>query len=417
MKLTNHIAIRYIGVATIVLLISVPLFYIILQRIMWHSIDESMQFQKEWTEEQLKTISPEHFVSFNNDIIILPRLFPYKERHYNEDIYIPYDNEMVTYRVLEFNTNVSGTPYAVRIQKSLMESENILQAIAALQISVLLILLLSLTFINKNLRKNVWKPFYKTLDNLRIYRIDREESLNLHSSKIEEIDNLNRSLNDLTKHNKEIFITQKEFTENASHELQTPLATIQSSLDLLWQTSPLSEEQAKLLQNLTETNIRMSKLNKSLLLLTKIDNNQFTDKKEISLNKLTNKIINQNENNFTQKNIHIQKSISSTITVFADETLMETLIENLISNAFRHTPINGYVDLQMSEHTFKIGNTAKEGQPLDKERLFCRFQKQQFNAQNSVGVGLEICRRICIESEFDIYYEFSDKKNWFVVKF
>ena len=81
MKLTNHIAARYIGVATIVLLISVPLFYVVLQRVMWNSIDESMRFQKEWTEEQLKTISPEHFVSFNNDIIILPRLFPYKERY------------------------------------------------------------------------------------------------------------------------------------------------------------------------------------------------------------------------------------------------------------------------------------------------------------------------------------------------
>ena len=137
MKLTNHIAFRYIGAAAIVLLISVPLFYIVLQRVMWDSIDKNLQFQKEWTEEQLKTISPEHFVSFNNDIIILPRLFPHKERYYNEKIYIPYDKEMNTYRVLEFNTNVGGTPYAVRIQKSLVESEDILQAIAAMQICVL----------------------------------------------------------------------------------------------------------------------------------------------------------------------------------------------------------------------------------------------------------------------------------------
>ena len=136
MKLTNHIALRYIGVATIVLLISVPLFYVVLQRVMWNSIDESLRFQKEWTEEQLKNISPEHFVSFNNDIIILPRLFPKIERYYNEKIYIPYDKEMVTYRVLEFNTKARGIPYAVRIQKSLVESEDVLQAIAAMQIGV-----------------------------------------------------------------------------------------------------------------------------------------------------------------------------------------------------------------------------------------------------------------------------------------
>ena len=417
MKLTNHIALRYIGVATIVLLISVPLFYVVLQRVMWNSIDESLRFQKEWTEEQLKNISPEHFVSFNNDIIILPRLFPNIERYYNEKIYIPYDKEMVTYRVLEFNTKARGIPYAVRIQKSLVESEDVLQAIAAMQIGVLLILLLSLILINRNLRKNVWIPFYKTLDKLRSYRIDGEESFNLSTSKIEEINSLNRSLNDLTKHNKEIFTTQKEFTENASHELQTPLATMQSSLDLLWQTSPLSEEQARLVQNLTETNIRMSKLNKALLLLAKIDNNQFTDKKEISVGKLTKKILVQYENNFALKNIQIQKDISSVVTVFADETIMESLIGNLISNAFRHTPLNGYVDLQISNNSFKVGNTAKEQQPLDKERLFCRFQKQQYNVQNSFGIGLEICHHICIKSGFEIHYDFSDNKNWFIVKF
>lgn len=102
MKLTNHIAIRYIGVTTLVLLISVPLFYFVLQRVIWYSIDEDMLFQQEWTKEQLQTVLPEHFVSFNNNIIIRPGLFPDGERFYNEMLYIPYDNEMVPYRVFEF---------------------------------------------------------------------------------------------------------------------------------------------------------------------------------------------------------------------------------------------------------------------------------------------------------------------------
>ncbi|MDD3788454.1 MAG: HAMP domain-containing sensor histidine kinase [Petrimonas sp.] len=418
MKLTNHIATRYIGVTAILLLISIPLFYIVLERVMWNSIDENMQFQREWMEEKLQTTSPEHFLSFNNNIQIRPGSFSQaEERFYNEKIYIPNDKEMVSYRVLEFNTEVHGKPYAVRIQKSLVENEDVLLAIVAMQIGVLLVLLLALAFINRNLKKNVWTPFYKILESLRSYRIDRDEPLHLASSKINEINSLNKSLNVLTKHNYEVYKSQKEFTENTSHELQTPLATMQSTLDLLWQNFTPDETQAELMQTLTETNMYMSKLNKSLLLLAKIDNNQFSDKKEINVISLTEIVLARYSENFAQKNINIHENFLSPVIVFAHETLVETLLGNLVSNAFRYTPQNGEVEIKIANNTFTIGNTAENGQPLDKQKLFQRFQRQQPNVQSSLGVGLEICRRICVQSGFEIEYDFTDGKHWFKVIF
>lgn len=417
MKLTNHIAVRYIGTTAILLLISIPIFYIVVERVMWHSIDENLEFQREWIEDRLHTTSPENFISFDNNILIRPGTIPSEEeRFYNEKIYIPNDKEMVSYRVMEFNTVIEGKPYSIRIQKSLVENDDILQAIAIMQVGVLLILLLALVFINKNLQKNVWSPFYKILESLRHYRIDQNEPLHFSLSKIDEINSLNRSLNLLTKHSHDMFTAQKEFTENTSHELQTPLATMQSTIDLLWQNSSPDDFQAELMQTLTETNIYISKLNKSLLLLAKIDNKQFADKKEIDVDRCTEKILARYKENFAQKDIVISKNKISNCTIFADETLIETLIKNLISNTFRYTPENGKVEIEISENVFRIGNTAQCGEPLDKQKLFLRFQKQQYSVPDSVGLGLEICRRICIQSGFEIVYDFSEGMHWFVVR-
>lgn len=417
MKLTKHIALHYIGMTSIVLIISVPVFYFILQRIMWNNIDEDLQSQRQWIESQLQKTSPDNFVSFNNNILIRHGQFSENERLFNEKLYVSYDNEIVPYRIIEFNTTANGEKYAVRIQKSLLESEDILRAIVTMQLSVLLILLAVLVLINRNLNYNVWTPFYKTLDKLKKYRIDHDEFIDLPDVPINELNDLNKSLNDLTNHNREIFIAQKEFTENASHELQTPLAIIQSNLDLLWQTSPLSKEQADLIQNLTETNTRISNLNKSLLLLAKIDNKQFTDVKPIDIKQLTDKIISRYYENFIQSNITLSQNTSLSATVFADETLMEILISNLISNTLRYTPVNGTVDINTTKDSFKIGNTAKNNQPLDSKKLFRRFQKQEENSKNGIGVGLEICRRICIQYGYDIQYNFSEGKHWFEVRF
>jgi len=417
MKLTNHIAIRYIGMSTVILLLSIPFFYFVLQRVMQYNTDESMSFQKEQIKKQLQTTSPQNLVSFNNNIIIRLGYLPdSNERFYSEDLYISYEEEIEPYRIMEFNAIANGRNYIVRIQKSMIENEDILQAIVSMQLSILFLLLLSLLFIDKRLNKKVWQPFYKTLDALRHYRIDKDNALNLPDVKITEITSLNHSINELTKHSHQIFTTQKEFTENASHELQTPLAIMQSNLDLLWQTSPISKEQMKLLENLTETNNRMNKLNKTLLLLAKIENQQYSDKKEINISNLIEKILIQHEEGFIQKNIQVTQNLSFTEELFADESLMQMLLGNLISNALRYTPKNGRINIIMQQNKVIIGNTATKG-PLDKEKLFKRFQKQNNTEIISTGLGLEICKRICKINSFHIQYNFSEKMHWFKVEF
>lgn len=418
MKLTNHIAIHYIGVTIAVLLMATPITYFVLRAVMINSIDESIEFQREWIEKKLGNASPITFTSFDKNITIRPiedtTLY---ERHYTEDIYVAQDKEMVPYRIMEFNTTTNGTPYFIRIQRSLVENEDFLQAILVMQIFILILLFLALLFINRRLNKKIWIPFYKTLNALSLFRIDRDGPLNLPKSSITELNNLNQSLNTLTSHNARIFKAQKEFTENASHELQMPLAIMQSKLDLLWQTDSLNQEQVNLLEEMSETSSRMRKLNKSLLLLAKIDNNQFAEKREINVAETTRHILTQHEETFSERNIHVVTLQKASSTVTADETLTVTLITNLITNALRYTPKDGTLEVQILPNAIRVGNTAFENQPLDTSKLFKRFQKQLNGSSSGTGLGLEISRRICELNNWQIRYEFLEGKHWFVVEF
>ena len=418
MKLTNHIAIHYIGVTIAVLLMATPITYFVLRAVMINSIDESIEFQREWIEKKLGNASPITFTSFDENITIRPTedttLY---ERHYTEDIYVAQDKEMVPYRIMEFNTTTNGTSYFIRIQRSLVENEDLLQAILVMQIFILILLFLALLFINRRLNKKIWIPFYKTLNALSLFRIDRDGPLNLPKSSITELNNLNQSLNTLTSHNARIFKAQKEFTENASHELQMPLAIMQSKLDLLWQTDSLNQEQVNLLEEMSETSSRMRKLNKSLLLLAKIDNNQFAEKREINVAETTRHILTQHEETFSERNIHVVTLQKASSTVIADETLTITLITNLITNALRYTPKDGTLEVQILHNAIRVGNTAFENQPLDTSKLFKRFQKQLNGSSSGTGLGLEISRRICELNNWQIRYEFLEGKHWFVVEF
>ena len=123
---------------------------------------------------------------------------------------------------------------------------------------------------------------------------------------IEEFKNLGDSIKTLIKRNQKLYKTQKEFTENASHELQTPIAVMQSNIELLMQTSPISQEQAELIEGISMAGNKMQRLNRTLLLLTKIENNQFPDTEKLKISTRIQKLLNQYEEPAAQK-IYIGK--------------------------------------------------------------------------------------------------------------
>ncbi len=243
---------------------------------MLSNLDENLIRHKETIIRELKRQPIQNFNSFNNNFQIKQTNLPPKPITITTgDVFSKQDNEMVSYRILETVEEVGGRNYQIYIQKSLIENEDLIQTIVVLQASMLLFLLTGLFILNRKIASRIWEPFYNTLERLRKYNINENRPLHLSSTPINELADLNQSLEILTDNANKLFRAQKEFTENASHELQTPIAIIQGKLELLMQTNPLNKDQAKLISEVYDAGQRMSRLNKTLLILSKIENNQF----------------------------------------------------------------------------------------------------------------------------------------------
>lgn len=414
MKLTHYISLRYIGVSVLVMLVSIPVFYFVLQSVLTHNIDESLQDQKTLVTEKLQNLHDKNFLILENEITVVKSSNPFsKDQLFTKEIYNKIENEKEFYRILQFSVKSDGVNYNVQIKESLVESEDLLKIILKLLISILLVLVGTLLIINYNIKQKVWKPFYKSLEKLKQFRVDKVDELNLEKSKINEFNDLNFSLNELSSNNKKVYQSQKEFTENASHELQTPLAIVQNNLELFWQTENISAQQAEILDDISNATSRMSKLNKSLLLLSKIENKQFSETQNVNLNLLAEKFFKNYQEQIKFKNLYLKTSLSEIFIVEIDENLAEILVGNLLLNALKYAPKDSEIEVVFSENKMLISNLS-DGKALDNEKLFNRFQRQN-NKEKGTGLGLEIAKQIANSFHLNLSYEFKENRHFFVL--
>lgn len=196
--------------------------------------------------------------------------------------------EWEPYRVLYTKINIQRQPYVLMIRLNLVESEDLIKTLTGLYFAVLFTLLLVIFFVTRFISNKLWQPFFDTLQKIEQFNIEQNLLPVFIATPIKEFTQLNKGLTKLIKDNLKAFQSQKEFTENAAHELQTPLAVFQSKLDMLLQEPSLNQNQAAILQSLYEAASRLSRLNKNLLLLAKIENNQYTIWEEVEVTGLLN---------------------------------------------------------------------------------------------------------------------------------
>jgi signal transduction histidine kinase len=193
----------------------------------------------------------------------------------------------------------------------------------------------------------------------------------------------------------------KEFTENASHELQTPLAVIRSKLDLLIQKEDLSEEQSEELREIYASVRKMSQLSRSLLLMTKIGNQQFNQTANLNLKEKIEEKLRQFQEIWNDKQLQLRCQLENTL-ITVNENLIEILLNNLLSNASRHNIKGGSISIGLHEHQLIVSNTGLL-KPLDAKKVFRRFYKEQANSQHN-GLGLSIIKQICEQSHIQVAY-------------
>jgi signal transduction histidine kinase len=394
--------------------------------IMYHDIDEYLESREKEIVNAFKSKS-----TFSNNSSVYQHDFILKkitQKEYSTfktthpkrvfDIVKRYDDiegEDEPFRTLESVLEDNKNYYSIKITASLIESEELLYVILS-DMGVLFVLMIALVLILNNFfLKKLWKPFYVNLTKIKNYHIDKDIKLKLQHSSIFEFEELRISIEQLVDNSHQVYVNQKEFTENASHEIQTPLTVAQNKLHQLIEQPELSNESAKLLEVTIENLDKLSRLSKTLLLLSKIENKQFSQVQEINISDLIAKTIEELRELIEHKNISVYFHKTETIVVKANLQLAQILISNIIANSIHHNIYNGKIEINLSEETLTIKNTGNELQE-DASSMFARFKKKSTNT-HSVGLGLSIVKSICNMCHFLISYHYENKTHTIQLQF
>ncbi|MDH6305087.1 signal transduction histidine kinase [Parabacteroides sp. PF5-5] len=349
------------------------------------------------------------------------REIPAKDANLSEDVfydstkYIEIEMEFEPIRVLRSNfMDANGKYYELVIETSTLEKEDLIETILFSIIILYLVLLVCILLVNRYVFKKSFRPLYTILDWLKKFRPDKPiEPLN-NDTPIEEFAILNEGITDASKRSSALYEQQKQFVENASHEMQTPLAVCLNKLELLSENPDCTQEQLTEIADIHQTLGGIVKMNKSLLLLSRIENKQFADTETVSINAITKKIIQDFSDIYEEKQIKISVSENASLKYIMNESLATILIKNIVKNAFVHNIADGEINITISENTFSIENTGNCPE-LNKEKLFRRFAKQTDN-NKSTGLGLAIVQSIILTYKISITYHYTGKHQ-FVLTF
>lgn len=407
MKLIRKTGRTYLWLSIIIFILSGAILIFVLTIVMNNRLDNQLLYSKEVIAKRIKydiplTIfeEPEELTEAEN------KLYPKDTIIYKDTLILRLIegegvDEFENYRQLTSYDTLQGIRYKIIARNSLVRNQDLIWVIILSTFVVFLLLLSGLWILNTQISKKIWNPFYININKLKNFSIQDQNPIELETSNIDEFKELNTSIKNLTQKLQSDFNNLKEFSENASHEMQTPLAIMKSKIELLLQSSDLTKEQSEQLQSIYQAGNRLSKLNKTLLLLAKVENQQFSNKEEVSFKNLIEKQLENYEDFIINKNILVQKELSDHFSS-ANIILIDTLISNLLSNAIKHNIPNGKINITYTKDTLVFSNT---GTPLkgNPENLFNRFKKES-TLRDSLGLGLAIIKQICDVNHWQLNY-------------
>lgn len=417
-KLLNKTTTTFLIFSVFILLIAVPAFYYITERLYIEETDETLSLHRdEFLNEELPKININDIAlwnKYNRNVQIIPSHIVSKDTIFDKIYFDELEDENEPYRELNSPIVIKGQPYTYVGRINLIEKEDLIVSIALLFLVVIIILLLGILIITKISSKRLWAPFYDTLNQIQGFEIDKNKTPNFMHTDVEEFNRLNKSLDRLIEKNTDIYNNQREFVENAAHELQTPLALFQTKIDTLFQLD-VTKEQSGVLSSLNKDVSRLNRLNKNLLLLSKIENGNYLDKQPIVINEYLKKHLDFFTEQAKAKNLNIVIEYTEKLKIEGNPSLTEVLINNLFLNAIRHNIKNGEIIIIITGESITFSNTGQEI-PLIVDKLFNRFSKANPSSQGN-GLGMAIIKKITEISHWTIDYAFENNLHSFTVKF
>jgi signal transduction histidine kinase len=419
MRLLRRTIKNYILYSALLLLVCTPLYYLAIRQLFINEMEEELFHHKNnfiETAARLETEKEIQLYQLINEEFILtePIQWPIIDSLFTFSQYDSLESGLIPFRALRTGVTIQNKHYQLIIRESIVGNTKLVITIVAIQAVLLMLLLIGFILINRKLSIDVWGPFYVILEKLKQYQIDKDLSIELPKSSTSEFRDLSEVLVQLVNKSRNAYLNQKEFTENASHELQTPIAIFRSKLELLMQGKDITHDQAELISELLNATDRITRLNKSLLLLSKIENRQFISTQEISVKTSLFQTLELYGQLATDKELKINIEANSELLVKTNPILLDILLSNLISNAIRHTPEKNEITVRIDKRSLQISNA---GAPLkNPEKIFQRFNRESRNSQGS-GLGLAILKMICEIEGFNVNYYYVHNQHQFTITF
>ena len=306
-----------------------------------------------------------------------------------------------------------GTYFEVAVYTPSIEKKDLRQAIFQLLVGLFVSLLVAILLINVWVFRRSMRPFYRLVDWLDHSRLGKKNVPLENPTHTTEFRKLNEAVMRYATHSEEVFEQQKQFIGNASHELQTPLAICQNRLEMLMEDETLSEPQMEEILKTYQTLEYVSKLNKSLLLLSKIDNSQFVETSEVCINEVLHRYVDDYCEVYDYRGIRLTVEEKGEFRIWMNETLAVVLVTNLLKNAFVHNIDKGEIRIVITSSGIRFGNTGN-GEPLDGKRIFERFYQGK-KKEGSTGLGLAIVDAVCRQYQLRVSYSAVDGMHCFEV--
>lgn len=413
MKLLNH-TLKYLAIALLPILgVWAVVFYLNMLDEVYDSLDDGLDNYKlliiNRAQEDSTILNRHEFGESNYAIREIPASVAQTIREQYKDtlMYMPDEADEEPVRLLRTAFRQGDRFYELKVITSMVEEDDLLEDLFYAMIWLYVAILISILLLHNFVLKKIWRPFYQLLDQLKQFRIGKDTALTPTSTTVKEFKDLQQAVQLLLERSAESYNNQKQFTENAAHELQTPLAISINKLELLAENPSLDQAAVATLVQVTRTLERLSRLNKSLLLLSKIENKQFPETERVHFNKLIRQLATDFEDMAEHNNIRLTIEENSDLYYTMHPGLAQILVSNFIKNAIVHNIPGGAVTIRINTDRFTISNTGQHT-PLDTRLIFERFSKGDPD-KPTTGLGLSIVKAIAALYDISVSYHYQEQ--------
>ena len=337
----------------------------------------------------------------------------YRQVFYDATVYIELEDEDEPVRVMCTAFRMpDGQYYELKLMISILERDDMVEAMLWYLGALFLLFLICTSIGIQLVLKGVFRPLHRLLDWLHCIQPGKEVPPLDNPTKIREFRQLSDAALDMGNRSYKAYEEQKQFIENASHELQTPLAIVRGKVELLAESEGMTEQQMEQLDEIYATLGRAVKLNKSLLLLSRIENGQYTEMEDVSVDEILGELLPDLMDIYEHKQVRlIRKREEQPFIIRCNHSLAQILVSNLVKNSLLHNREGGELQVLTTPTSLVIKNTGDV--PLDGEKLFRRFYHGMDGKKDSTGLGLAIARSIALSSSLKLTYEWQDGMHTF----